>query len=108
MQAEGQPLTTLEKLQLEHKFAIVQDEINKDVRHLVFEDGRQYKFQMPSFFRTYSAVYDSDKAALALLQLGVECLFPENGNTPKVDELYLNERREEAWALWSPLFRGLL
>lgn len=98
----------LAQLQAEWKFIIQDDPSDKAIKHFVFEDGRHYKFQMPGFFTTYTEVWDSTSPALNLLKLGIKSTFPENEQTPKIDEKYLNEHREEAWGLWSKLFRGLL
>jgi len=99
---------TLAQLQADYKFIIQDDQADKNIKHLIFEDGRHYKFQTPGFFTTYTEVLDSQAPALGLLKLGVKCTFPENDKTPKITEQYLNENREEAWGLWSKLFRGLL
>ncbi len=98
----------LTKLQADWKFIIQDDQADKRIRHFIFEDGRHYKFQTPGFFTTYTEVWDTQAPALSLLKLGMRCTFSENENTPKLDEHYLDEHRDEAWGLWSPLFRGLL
>ena len=101
----------IEATQKEYKFTIVKDE-KAGIDRILFDDGRQYKFQHPSFMDFHSMVFESDKnAQQAAFEYGLKnCIFSENGKSPKIDENYLNrpEKFNEAIGLWSPLIRGLL
>ena len=98
----------LEKLGEANKFVIVKDDKNKDIDHIIFEDGRQYKLQHPTFMRLHEVMFSADNTDHVLLTFGLTVLYPENEKSPKITEEYLNLHRDDGLYLWSPLIRGLL
>ncbi len=95
----------------EYKFIIEQDPQDKSIEHIVFEDGRQYKIQHPSFMVLHEIMFDSKKSTEQIaFEYALTIIFPENEQSPKIDEKFLNDIKnfDEAMYLWSPLLRRLL
>lgn len=100
---------TIKQLAKEFKFIIEPDKNNKDIDFIIFDDGREYKFQHPSFMEFHETMFSSEKSLEQTAFLhGLKVLFPTNGKSPKIDEKYLNANFDESLYLWSPLLRRLL
>lgn len=96
------------ELQREFDFIVEQNPEHSDILHIIFNDGRQYKLQKPGFFTIHEIMTDYGNEQHKLFLYGIEHLYPENKETQKIDEKYLNKNQREAFALWSVLIRELL
>jgi len=97
----------LSKLEEEYGFTVETDETNKTVEFIKFKDGREYKLQHPTFFQLHDAL-TSENSETSLFLLGLDCLYPRNDKSPKIDEEWLEKNKVEGMNLWSRLLRGLL
>ncbi len=99
----------VKKLAEDYGFIVVPNKDNKNIDHIIFDNGRQYKFQHPSFMEFHETIFESEKSLEQTAFLyGLSLLFSENDKSPKINETYLNANYDEALYLWSPLLRGLL
>ena len=97
----------LPELEKEFNFKVERDKDNSDIENIKFQDGREYKYQAPTFFKLHDALGE-DNTESALLRLGLDCLFPLNDKSPRIDEAWLNKNKVAGVNLWSQLLRGLL
>ena len=98
----------LKSLSETYEFKIEDDPNNKQIKFIIFDDGRKYKFQFPLFDAFHDAFTTEGHVDTALFKLGLTCLFPENDKSPKITDAWLNSNMLEGINLWSPLLRGLL
>lgn len=100
---------TVKKLAENYGFIVEPDKDDKNIDHIIFDDGRQYKFQHPSFMEFHEIMFSSEKSIeLAAFEYALTIIFPENNKSPKIDKKFLNANYDEALYLWSPLLRRLL
>ena len=71
-----------------------------------FEDGREYKLQLPHFFQVHKAIFGED-GEHDLFMLGVENLRSLNEQSPNIDEAYFTKNFQEGY-FWSQILRGFL
>lgn len=102
--------TRVQLLAEKYKFRVEKDSQHSNIDHLIFEDGRKYKFQHPSFMEFHEIMYGDTSKSLDQIAFlhGLTCIFPENEKSPPINEKYLNANFDESLSLWSPLIRGLL
>lgn len=98
----------LDRLQEDYKFVVVKDDKADFVTRFIFEDGRAYKFQEPSFMELHEALYDGKNAQTAALEIGISNTFVENDKTPALNEEYLRRHKVEAFGLWTKLYAEVL
>lgn len=100
---------SIKKLAREYKFTVEADKNDKNIDHIIFDDGRCYKFQHPSFMELHEIMFSSEKSIeQSAFLYALTVIFPENDKSPKINEKYLNTDYNEAMYLWSPLLRRLL
>ncbi len=103
--------TNLAALQEKFKFKIESDPSVKGLSFLVFEDGRIYRFQKPSFMMKLDELAGAPKYLLALFKLGLKVTHPaldRAPNTPALNDEYMNSHEDEAEDLWLMFFREAL
>ena len=91
----------------EFKLKLEYDKTAK-VELIIFDDGRKYKLQYPSFMELHRVIMSSNNFDHALFEFGLENLYPENSKSPKINTDYLENTPSEALNLWSALLRRLL
>lgn len=100
---------SIKALAKEFKFIVEPDKSNKNIDHIIFDDGRHYKFQHPSFMELHAILFDAGKGSeQAAFEHALTIIFPENQKSPPINEKFLNNNFNEGMYLWSPLLRRLL
>ena len=96
-----------DKIKKEYNVDIKKHETDKKILYLSLDDGRKYKLQLLSFMEFHSITFDSEEPETDLFKRGLERLYPQNEQSPQINEDYCDENKKEGF-MWSLILRRLL
>jgi len=97
----------LKRLCTDYKFKIEQDDVNRNVIKVVFDDGKLYQIQKLTFTERHYLEMEENPSH-TMFFVGLEKIFPMNDKSPAITLGYLEQNIKEGLELWSPLIRGCL